>query len=96
MPVTFNKDIKPVLAPYRNAMIGVSIATPQGSFGLDLTNYESVKRLHDRIRIAINGYNPNTPTAHPMPPGGNPLPDEFLRTYDQWIADGLLEDVATA
>lgn len=94
MPVTFNDDIKPTLSPYRNAMIGVSIATPEGSFSLDLSNYESVKRLYDRVRIAINGYNPATPTAHPMPPGGasRALSQEFLDKYDQWIEDGLLEN----
>lgn len=94
MSVYFDPDIKTIFAPYVQPMLGVSIATDEGVFSLDLSNYESVRRLSDRIKIAIEGYRAESPSAHPMPPGGTPLPNAQIETYNQWLQDGMPEKAA--
>ncbi|MFY0598595.1 MAG: hypothetical protein JXR03_02915 [Cyclobacteriaceae bacterium] len=80
--IAFDPDIKKMFAPYVAPMLKVSIATPEGTFSLDLSNYESVCRLSNRIKIAIEGYqkdengnyvydedgDPISTVGHPMPP----------------------------
>jgi len=90
MSVYFDPDIKSMFAPYVQAMLPVSIATNEGTFSLDLSNYTSVCRLSDRIKIAIEGYRPDSLTAHPMPPGG-PLPDSEIDKYNEWLNNGMPE-----
>ncbi|SHK66648.1 hypothetical protein SAMN04488028_10751 [Reichenbachiella agariperforans] len=90
MSVYFDPDIKTIFAPYVQPMLAVSIATDEGTFSLDLSNYESVCQLSQRIKIAIEGYRPETPTAHRMPPGG-PLPDESIAMYNEWLEAGMPE-----
>jgi hypothetical protein len=96
MAVGFEEDIKPIFAPYAACMAGVTIATSQGAFPVLLDDYERVKLLHAEIRTAIRGYDPATPTAHPMPPGGTPLPTAQLDLYDQWIDEGMQRSRAIA
>lgn len=91
MSVYFDPDIKSIFAPYVQPMLQVSIATDQGTFSLDLSNYDSVCRLSQRIKIAIEGYREESRTAHPMPPGGQPLPDSQIALYNQWLEDGMPE-----
>ncbi|WP_109831085.1 hypothetical protein [Reichenbachiella versicolor] len=91
MSVYFDPDIKNIFAPYVQPMLEVSIATDQGTFSLDLSNYESVCRLSQRIKIAIEGYMPGKETAHPMPPGNNPLPDRDIQKYNDWLDAGMPE-----
>lgn len=91
MSVYFDPDIKTIFAPYVEAMLPVSIATDQGTFSLDLSNYQSVCRLSQRIKIAIEGYRAESPSAHPMPPYGTPLPDAQIDAYNQWLTDGMPE-----
>jgi hypothetical protein len=91
--VYFDPDIKTIFAPYVEPMLDVGIATSEGVFSLDLSNYESVKRLHERIRIALHGHFPETRTAHPMPPPPyyDPLKPEDLQAFDDWVAAGMPE-----
>lgn len=96
MSVYFDPDIKAIFAPFVQPMLQVSIATEQGVFSLDLSNYESVCRLSQRIKIAIEGYKPESKSAHPMPPrksngDDNPLPDAQIDMYNQWLKDGMPE-----
>ncbi|MDW3195513.1 MAG: hypothetical protein R8G66_24260 [Cytophagales bacterium] len=97
MSVYFDPDIKNIFAPYVQPMLEVSIATDDGVFSLDLGNYESVKRLNQNIKIAIEGwgYNGGPRTAHPMPPGG-PLPDESIAMYNDWLAAGMPETASVS
>lgn len=90
MSVYFDPDIKTIFAPYVQPMLAVSIATDQGTFSLDLSNYQSVCRLSQRIKIAIEGHREESPTAHAMPPD-KALPDSQIALYNQWLIDGMPE-----
>src|ERR1700728_2410929 len=89
--IGFNEDIAPIFEPYVDCMKNIDIATDQGVFTVDLGDYERVKRLHAFILTAIRGYDPATPTGHPMPPGGTPLAADDIKTFAQWIDDGMPE-----
>ena len=94
--VGFDEDIVPIFQGYfREQMLKHGIATPDGVFILDLIDYDSVKYFNERITIALHGYEEGRESAHPMPPGG-PLPDEDLKTWDDWVAGGMIKTKAPA
>lgn len=88
--IGFNEDIRPIFAPYVRCMSNVAVSTDQGVFTVDLSDYQRVKELHDYILTAIRGWDPATPSGHPMPPGG-PLPADSINKFAQWIDDGMPE-----
>jgi hypothetical protein len=88
--IGFNEDIRPLFTPFVGCMRNITIATPDGVFPVELDNFESVRRLHEFILIAIRGWDPATPSAHRMPPGG-PLPPASIQAFAQWITDGMPE-----
>jgi hypothetical protein len=88
--IGFNEDIRPIFTRFVGCMANITIATDQGVFEVDLDDYERVKLLHAFILTAIRGWDPATPTAHRMPPGG-PLPADKINTFAQWIDDGMPE-----
>lgn len=96
MALGFQEDIRPIFAPYAGCMAGITISTDQGVFPVLLDDYERVKFLHQEIQIAIHGYDEGAETAHPMPPGGQPLPAEDIAKFDQWIEEGMPESQAIA
>jgi len=91
MAVTFDDDVKKIFAPYRACMLRITITTPDGAFALDLGDYDSVKTLNEHITVAIHGYEEDRLSAHPMPPGGTALPDEDIKTWDDWVAGGMIK-----
>jgi hypothetical protein len=88
--IGFNEDIRPLFAPFAPCMANVDIPTDQGVFTVELGDYERVKLLHEYILTAIRGWDPATPSGHPMPPGG-PLPPQSINMFAQWIDDGMPE-----
>lgn len=88
--IGFNEDIVPIFQPFASCMKNIDIATDQGVFTVELDDFATVKRLHAFILTAIRGHDPDTPTAHPMPPG-KPLPAKDIATFAQWIDDGMPE-----
>ncbi len=94
--ITFDDDIAPMFKPYRSPMLKIGIATADGVFALDLTDYESVKFLNERITIALHGYEPGRESTNPMPPGGTPLAADKLQTWDDWVAGGMIKNNSPA
>jgi|GEM_PF-6508710 len=95
--IAFDEHIAPIFKRYREPMLNIGIATPDGVFSLDLGDYESVKLLNERITIAIHGYEPGRESSHPMPPKrngvANPLPAEQLKAWDDWVAGGMIKSL---
>ena len=93
-------DIRTILAPGVNCMKNVVIATDEGSFQADLSDYESVKRLHAVIAEALNAWERESDgswkvpveatKAHPMPPS-RPRPFENVDKFLAWIKAGMPE-----
>jgi hypothetical protein len=88
--IGFNEDIRPIFAPFVDCMKNIDIGTPEGVFTVDLSDFETVKKLHEFILTAIRGHDPATPSAHPMPPRG-PLKPASIAKFAQWIEDGMPE-----
>jgi hypothetical protein len=75
------------------------------STAFDLTDYQTVKRLHGVIGAAINAWvrdangqwkTPYKATkGHPMPPG-EPLAVEDVDAFLTWVDDGMPEGPAVA
>ena len=86
--LSFNDDIKPIFSNYVACMKNVVVADEEGTENLDLSNYETVKRFHHIIHVAIHGHESGSTAPHRMPPGG-PLPDESIQLFDQWIDEGM-------
>lgn len=91
--IAFDPHIKRIFHPYVDAMLKVSIATPEGTFSLDLADYSSVCRMSQRIKIVIEGYMPGHMTGHPMPPpyAGGALPKKDIEDYNKWLDAGMPE-----
>lgn len=89
--IGFEEDIKPIFKDFAECMNGVKIGTDGGTIQVDLLDYETVKKLYDHIRLAINGHKPGSETAHPMPPG-RPLSDADIELFEQWIKKGMLKN----
>jgi hypothetical protein len=100
MPDIYWNQIRDILAPGRGCMANVTIATDEGVFRADLSNYQTVKRLHKVIAAALNGWvrepngqwkKPFEPAKdRPMPPRG-PLPVEHVDSFLAWVKDGMPE-----
>ena len=96
--VTFNTDIKPMFEQYPgyiSCMRQQTVATSAGAYECDLTDYEIVKALHEKILWVIDdAWTDKKKTSYQAMPAGNhqQLPEEEIKLFKQWIADGLLED----
>jgi hypothetical protein len=109
MPNIYWPQIQGILAPGVRCMANRTVATDEGVFLVDLTDYETVKRLHKVIAAAINGWarddhgqwrighdgKPVPTKGHPMPPG-RPLSVENVNTFLIWVDDGMPEGPAIA
>ncbi len=73
-PVSFAKDIAPILFRYRAQM----------AWRFDLANYDDVKANAEIIRgvLASDSGNPMPPPPYP------PLPSDFADTFAAWIEGG--------
>jgi len=100
MPDIYWDQIKTILVPGLGCMGGRTIATDEGVFEIDLSDYQSVKRLHDVIGAALDGWErqengqwkdpPKKAKDRAMPPG-NPLPVEDVDAFLTWVQDGMPE-----
>jgi hypothetical protein len=104
MANVFWDDIRDILSPGVDCMANIVVSTPEGVFPVDLTDYQSVKRLHEVIGTALNAWERDAhgkwkrdangraikTKAHAMPPGG-PLPVGNVDTLLAWIKDGMPE-----
>ena len=88
--IGFNEDIQPLFEPFARCMKNITIGTEEGVFVVNLGDFETVKRLHEFILIAIRVHDPATATSNPMPPDG-PLEPEQIEMFAQWIKDGMPE-----
>jgi hypothetical protein len=100
MPNIYWDQIKAILVPGLGCMSGRTIATDDGVFAINLSDYQSVKRLHEVIAAALNGWErdangqwtdpPVKRKDRAMPPGG-PLPVENVDAFLTWVQDGMPE-----
>lgn len=75
-PVTFTRDIGPLLSQYREEMM----------WRIDLSNYEQVKANRVLIQTRLHS------TDDPMPPKPfGPWSSDQVALFDRWIEDGCLE-----
>lgn len=91
----FADDIKPIFANYVDTMLQVMLSDDNGTAPLNLGDYQSVKRFHHAIQVAIHGYEDDSNAPHPMPPpppdGPGPLADADIKKFDDWITIGMPE-----
>jgi hypothetical protein len=100
MPDIYWNQIKTILTPGLGCMSGRTIATDDGVFEIDLSDYQSVQRLHEVIAAALNGWErqengqwtdpPKQTKDRAMPPG-NPLRVEDVDAFLTWVQDGMPE-----
>jgi hypothetical protein len=100
MPDIYWNQIKDILIPGLGCMAGRTIATDDGVFDIDLSDYQSVKRLHEVIAAALNGWMRDANGAwtvpyqkkkdRAMPPSG-PLAVENVDAFLTWVEDGMPE-----
>ena len=100
MPDIYWDQIKAILVPGLGCMSGRTIATDDGVFAIDLSDYQSVKQLHEVIAAALDGWErdangkwtdpPVKRKDRAMPPGG-PLPVENVDAFLTWVQDGMPE-----
>jgi hypothetical protein len=100
MPDIYWDQIKTILVPGLGCMGGRTIATDEGVFEIDLSDYQSVKRLHDVIAAALDGWERDAygqwKVPHQkrkdraMPPGG-PLPVGDVDAFLTWVENGMPE-----
>ena len=104
MPEIYWPQIKAILASGVRCMANRTVSTDEGVFLVDLTDYQTVRRLHAVIGVALNAWERDAngqwkrdangravPTkGHPMPPG-EPLPVEKVNTFLTWVEDGMPE-----
>jgi hypothetical protein len=105
MPGIYWDRIKDILSPGRACMANVSVSTDQGVFLVDLTDYQTVKRLSAVIAGALNAWErdahgqwvdpPAQTKRNAMPPRG-PLAVEDVDTFLTWVNDGMPEGPAVA
>lgn len=77
MATSFQKDIAPMLAPFRANMI----------WRFDITDYDTVKANVDLIAGQIIGNGPANPPSMPPPPYP-PLSDQQQALFTEWQNDG--------
>jgi hypothetical protein len=103
MPDIYWSQIKAILVPGLGCMAGRTIATDEGVFEIDLGNYQSVKRLHKVIAVALNAWErdangkwkvPHRRTKDRAMPPSSPLPVEQVNTFLSWVNDGMPEGPA--
>lgn len=86
--ISFKDDIKPIFSNYVACMKNVVVTDEEGTENLDLSNYNTVKRFHHIIQVAIHGHENDSTAPHRMPPG-DPLPEESIRLFDRWVDEGM-------
>ena len=101
MPDIYWNQIKAILVPGLGCMAGRTIATDEGVFEIDLSDYQSVKRLHTVIAAALDGWERDSNGQWKVPhqkrkdramPPGNPLPVEHVDAFLTWVQDGMPEN----
>jgi hypothetical protein len=85
MPGIYWNQIKTILTPGLGCMSGRTIATDDGVFEIDLSDYQSVKRLHEVIAAALNGWERQNKWPMDRPAQANERPGHASR---QSIAGG--------
>lgn len=101
MPNIYWDQIKTILVPGLGCMGGRTIATDEGVFEIDLSDYQSVKRLHDVIAAVLDGWERDATGQwkvpyqkrkdRAMPPYG-PLRVEDVDAFLTCVQDGMPEN----
>jgi len=94
--VTFEADVRPIFekeARYLACMRHQTVATEAGAYECDLTDYEIVKKLHEKILWVIDdAWTDGEATSYQaMPAGMKQLPAENIETFKAWIEQGMIE-----